>query len=1096
VSPTLFGGWAEADSLSTGAVAVRFGASAIADEIYVGTGEPNHNYDAYFGVGIRHLLAGTWTLEATNLASTGIHAIAIDPDTPSTVIAATMSGLYRRPTSGSMATWTHVASAAFTNASGEASDLVVAGSGASKRYYAAFDSDRVYSSPDGTTWTALTGLSGTGRIALAAGESDPSVVYALRQDGTLNRLSGTAFSVVPGLPGSVLFADPPSGQGWYDIAIAVDPANANTVYMGGDAYAVFKGTITGAGPGSWTFPFNPANAGTPWMDPTWVGSGIHADVHAIAFGLNAAGTAHDPSIVWVGSDGGMFSSTASGAAGTFHARNAGLAITEFAYVAQRSDTDSVVFAGAQDNGTPRMLGEEAGIDTAGGDGGGVVCDPANPYNVMRQYVAAYLDRSTDGGQTWTGIHFPPTTAATTAQTSAADTEGGNTGFVAPLAAAASGASALAAFGTNRLWLTTDWGSTWVTLPTATNPYTPATPDLAQDVIDANPVGAIAFASPTRIFAATWGGALRRYDTTTGWTSATSTPIPTTGLPTTYITALAPEGGASDNFYVTLGGAGYGHVYYWDGAAWNVAMPATVVDVPTHAIVVDPANPGIVYAGTDVGVFKGVKSGAAWSWTIFSQGLPEAAVTHLAIHADARLLRAATHGRGAWEIDIDATTEPDTDVYLRVNYNDTGRIRSGARRPWVEGHLDPTHFDATTPYRLYHWMSADIKVRRSSLGALPPLGSPPDFIDFAANIGDYVDSTQHVETADVSGTDRIFVEVHNRSHNAVPGAQVRVLLLATDASVTLPALPPGYASHIAAGDTSAAWLGSDWHFVDPAAPYRVLPGDLDVRTPQVVEYSFDFSSLGLPATHQHVCLAAFVTTPLDPLTATEPSLDLLTMGDKHVAHRNTHLVALGARPGTVPAGAGAHGTAMVVTFHNPLEETVLADLVFDRSHFPGAFGLLLPPLASIGAGEQALDGFGMVKGDRSPLHETLKEWLSRIAGHDDPCGRHRLPDRLLRRVAKLDHDHVLQAREGSRMAMVRRVRIPARGSIPAAIVLRSPDGAKAGDRYRLDVMQRQGERVVGGSTYVIAIAKPDAGGCDGLRRRSTGRRRRVLKPRRR
>ena len=54
VSPSLFGGSAEADSLSVGAVAVRFGASAIAYELYVGTGEPNGNYDAYMGTFARY----------------------------------------------------------------------------------------------------------------------------------------------------------------------------------------------------------------------------------------------------------------------------------------------------------------------------------------------------------------------------------------------------------------------------------------------------------------------------------------------------------------------------------------------------------------------------------------------------------------------------------------------------------------------------------------------------------------------------------------------------------------------------------------------------------------------------------------------------------------------------------------------------------------------------------------------------------------------------------------------------------------------------------------------------------------------------------
>jgi hypothetical protein len=44
-------------------------------------------------------------------------------------------------------------------------------------------------------------------------------------------------------------------------------------------------------------------------------------------------------------------------------------------------------------------------------------------------------------------------------------------------------------------------------------------------------------------------------------------------------------------------------------------------------------------------------------------------------------------------------------------------------------------------------------------------------------------------------------------------------------------------------------------------------------------------------------------------------------------------------------------------------------------------------------------------------------------------------------------------------------------ITAAITVHVPPGAKARDRFRLDVIQRQRGRVIGGSTYIIAIARP-------------------------
>jgi hypothetical protein len=78
-SPSVFAGAGEADSLAIGTIAVRFGGPS-GHEVIVGTGEFNPAYDAYFGVGIRHLASDTWTLEATNLAERSISAIVIDPD--------------------------------------------------------------------------------------------------------------------------------------------------------------------------------------------------------------------------------------------------------------------------------------------------------------------------------------------------------------------------------------------------------------------------------------------------------------------------------------------------------------------------------------------------------------------------------------------------------------------------------------------------------------------------------------------------------------------------------------------------------------------------------------------------------------------------------------------------------------------------------------------------------------------------------------------------------------------------------------------------------------------------------------------------------
>ena len=80
----------------------------------------------------------------------------------------------------------------------------------------------------------------------------------------------------------------------------------------------------------------------------------------------------------------------------------------------------------------------------------------------------------------------------------------------------------------------------------------------------------------------------------------------------------------------------------DGTGAN-AIP----DISVNAFVIDPANSSHLYAGTDRGVFSSTDGGT--SWNLYGTGLPDVAVFDLAISAGGHL-RAATHGRGYYDID--------------------------------------------------------------------------------------------------------------------------------------------------------------------------------------------------------------------------------------------------------------------------------------------------------------------------------------------------------------------------------------------------------------------------------------------------------------
>jgi len=1091
----------EADSLAAGAIDVRFAPTGPANDlIFVGTGEANDSLDAYFGIGVLRSGDGgsTWTREAPNLSGRGVFRILIDPIStvaqPS-VFAATTSGLWSRPTSGSVTNWTQVTSPVFANSSGKVSAFIADIVGTTRTFYAAFWGDsNVYGSTDGTTWTAIGGLpAGYHRISLAARQG---VVYAFVADGTLHKLVSGTFQLVADTP-------PASGlvalQGWYDLVVAVDPTDSNSVYLAGAALndgsdwnlSFFRGSITGS-PGS--FGFSSTNNSNPAADSTWIGRGVHADAHAMAFATDAAGTAVTE--VWVGTDGGPFRSTTSGAPnGSFQPRSTGLAISQMTFMAQRSDMDSVVFAGSQDNGTLRCVGEPAWFEAPEGDGGGVAVDPNDEYRLMREYAYSSLLRATDGGQTkasWSSANFPVPDHST---------EYFATGFYAPIAVSPPGSTTQLAFGTNRLWLTTDWGGSWTTLPTNTNPYAGASPNITQDVLSGGPVTAIVFASATRIFAAT-STSVYQFDLAGGaWTR--TGPLP--GLPAAANVAdLAVE--SASTIYAVLGGSGYDHVWHFDGTTFQGAggtagptgLTKTDLDIPMHAVAVDPAAPNTVFVGSDVGCWQGTKSGTSWSWIPFSAGLPECAITDLSVNNQSRLLRAATHGRGVWEIPIGSgVSVTDPDIYMRVDYADTGRVPSGSRYPWVEGAQDPTK----AGFKVHHWMSPDIKVRRPSWPVTPdPLSTPPDYLDFAVNIDDYVTSIDQ-ETADqpaslASGQfNRVFVQVHNRGLTPVPGSSVRVLLLITPVSAGLPALPANYALHIQNGDapgspsvSGSGWLyGSLWYAADQVSPYKSPPGTVDVRTPGIVEFDVDLKNIPSAALTDHVCAAAFVTTAADPLTATQASLDALTMQDKHVVHRNLHLVAAAATP---TAGNGSFSQSpktIALDFHNATGEQRTVDLVFERGSFPGHIGVMLSKLDH----DVSLKGFELIEheGFDSVLRSQLSHWLERAGEWIEELGEEieRLADRLQReylppddlelqrrKLEDLDRNRIYAADASAKEPALSDVRIPAGSAVTAIVNLRAPKDARPGDHYRFNIVQRDRDRVIGGSTYVYAIVEDNEG----------------------
>jgi hypothetical protein len=879
----------DADSLAVGAIAVKFGAQRENDVLFVGTGEPVGGDVAYFGVGIKVSNDGGTSFpadpEATNLAGQAVDEIVIDPDGSGDpfALAATTAGLYARPAGSDRTNW--VKKNPSDVAADGATSVIVAGRGSSKTYYAAFKTSKttkVYSSTDGgTTWLPVGGIGAPeGRIALAASETTPSVVYALAHDGSTPKLfrrdGSNDFRVINFQPSNPdvqkLFGE----QGNYDIVVAVDPSSSDTVYLAGSG-------ITTQGSFNLTLFGGVVDSSANTLTATYIGLGVHADAHCLAFETKTDGT-HKGDVIWVGTDGGPFCSTQTGAPGSFAPRNNGLAVTQLTSLDHRLDTDAVVIAGCQDNGTIRYWGEPAWYHCGPGDGGGVAIDPNDPRRVMRQGTAAHLMTCTDGALTddvltngvgswlslWSENFFPPTSDET-----AKKAESGNTQFYTRIRAFDAGAGAsIAAFGTNRLWVTSDWGRNWKTLPSYTNPLAASPADLDKDKLIGSGVVDIRFATSTLIYVATETFVYRFEQTGGAWGPNPPDPMNIVGLPFgPPLSSIAVANAGTGSIYLGYGGSGaHDRVWYFDGSGWHGTRPGGgtgIPNVPVNALVVDPANERIVYASTDVGVWQGTKAQSenTWTWKIFSSGLPESAVLDLAIHPKARLLRAATHGRGAWEISLDAASGHDTDVYLRAHTADNGR-----RFPWAENVPDPT-----MPGRYAtRALSPDIRIWRSSKS------SPPAALDFVG----FADLDLNASALDPTGANRIFVQVHNRGKDTAASAGVTVYVVLASADNGVPALPADFATRIRNKDTSA-WPG--WKFADVA--YKTLGANLAAEASQVVSFDVDLSTW--PLTKGPVCAVALVSAANDPIEGTDTNVDTALASNKYIAAK---MMQVAASPG--------------------------------------------------------------------------------------------------------------------------------------------------------------------------------------------------------
>ncbi len=675
-------------SLAVGSVAIS---RLQPDTVFVGTGEAGFSADSFFGVGLYRIdnassanpiVTGPFNKDSSNndvFSGRSIGRVIVDPNDPNTIFAVSTSGV-----GGIINVASNVlpnrglfrsTNALSANPTFEKLGVVSVNENVSI-VEAAIDptnaNNLVLSYVDtlgnGGVWTTANALAPTPTFAKTLplpGTSSSTLrteFAAQRSDGaTAATFYAATGQTTSGSNGGRLYRSDDGGATWtqrisnsfcggqcfYDIAVGVDPTNPERVYLGG------TGTTL-------TFGFS-INGGTTF---TASQSGLHTDSHVIAVAPS------NPTVVYFGSDGGIYKSTTSGLAWT-SLSNTSFRATQFMSIAVHPTDPNFSIGGTQDNGTNLYQANGTWFRIDAGDGGYAVIDQDATdttnvrmyhtyYNQTTQQLYAYRNSGASSTTGWSNRGCTGTATANGITCSASTA----VLFYAPLEqgpTVSGGTGNTIYYGTDRLYRSINTGINHTTVSQA--PLTAGVPISAIGISPQN--------DNIRIVGQTNGGI---WGTSTG--SATLTDLdPTNAVPNNVVTRVVIDPNNSSTAYVTLAAFGVTNVWKttdinalangnaefiksvaksakgeaplaptWTSAAGTgmTGLP----QVPVNAFIVDPVNSNTLYAGTDIGVYASRDAGATWN--PFGDGLPRVAVFDIAITAG-RLVRIATHGRGLWQI---------------------------------------------------------------------------------------------------------------------------------------------------------------------------------------------------------------------------------------------------------------------------------------------------------------------------------------------------------------------------------------------------------------------------------------------------------------
>ena len=697
--------------------------------VWVGTGENNSQRSVGYGDGVYRSKDGGKSWENVGLkASEHVGRILVDPRDGDVVWVAAQGplwspggdrGVYRTADGGK--TWKQVL--AISENTG-ASDLWFDPRNPDHVYATSYQRRRhvwgmVHGGPEsaiwkttdgGKSWTKLTkGIpkSDLGRIGLAVSPASPDTVYAL-VEASDPKERGTYRSLDAGASWERVGDYCPGGPQYYQ-ELVPDPSDERRVY----SMDVFM-KVTEDGGKTWR------NAGEKWK---------HVDNHALW--IDPA----DPDHLLNGNDGGVYESRDRAKTWEFKAN---LPVTQFYRLAlDEAKPFYNVYGGTQDNqtlGGPVRTATAHGITnadwfvTVGGDGFQPRVDPKDPNIVYSEYQYAGIVRF--DRKTGEKVDIQPQAGPGEAPL--------RWNWDSPLVLSPFSHTRLY-FAAQKVFRSEDRGNTW----------TPVSGDLTRQV-DRNRlkimgrvwgVDAVAKNTSTSfygnivslaespkkeglLYVGTDDGLVQvTEDGGKGWRKVERFP----GVPdSTYVSFLSPSPHDENVVWAAFDNHKQGDFRPYvlrsgdKGRSWTAASGDLPQRGTVNCVVEDPAKAGLLYAGTEFGLFFSPDAGRRW--VQLKGGMPTVAVRDIAVHEREGDLVAATFGRGFYVLDDLAPLRAATEETLSRE-----GLLFPVRRAWMfipqeplglkgKGFLGESLYSAPNPpfgAVFTYWLKEEPKSRRKA-----------------------------------------------------------------------------------------------------------------------------------------------------------------------------------------------------------------------------------------------------------------------------------------------------------------------------------------------------------------------------------------------